>query len=87
MIINTFVFRKSDRMWVALCLENGFVGQGATKAAAAARLEEAIASFDDVACHEDVYQAPLSVRELHEFLTFDTARPTAASYELRAVYA
>jgi hypothetical protein len=25
-IINTFVFRKSARMWVALCLENGLVG-------------------------------------------------------------
>ena len=86
-MFNTFVFRKSGRVWVALCLENGLVGQGATKAAAEARLEEAVAAFDDVAGHEDVYQAPISVRELHEFLTLDAARPAAASYELRAVYA
>ncbi len=86
-MFNSFVFRKSGRIWVALCLENGLVGQGATKAAAAARLEEAIASCDEVADHEDIYQSPISVKELHEFLTFDAERPATSSYELRAVYA
>ena len=35
----------------------------------------------------DVYAAPLSIRERHEFLTYDTEQPTAERYELDAVYA
>ncbi len=84
----TFVFRKSGREWIALCLENGIVGQGATKAEAARKLKQAIESFNEVLDSEsDVYHAPISIRELHEFLTFDQARPSSVSYELRAVYA
>lgn len=84
----TFVFRKSGREWVALCLENGLVGQGATKTAAIQKLKQAIESLDEVLRSEsDVYHAPISVRELHEFLTFGEARPSRVSYELRAVYA
>jgi len=83
----TIVFRKSARQWVALCLENGLVGQGPTKERAAARLHEANASFDEgVQGQQDIYRSPISVQELHEFLTFDEAQPVA-SYELRAVYA
>lgn len=84
----TFLFRRSGRQWVALCLENGLVGQGETKEKAAARLHEAIASFNQALKEEpDIYHAPISVRELHEFLTFEQAEPPTTSYELRAVYA
>ncbi|WP_292834705.1 hypothetical protein [Nostoc sp. JL33] len=41
----TTVLRKSAGYWVALCLENGLVGQGINKAAAIKQLNEAIASF------------------------------------------
>jgi len=41
----TTVFRKSGDYWVALCLENGLVGQGATKKEAIDKLKEAIDSF------------------------------------------
>ncbi|MEI2690878.1 MAG: type II toxin-antitoxin system HicB family antitoxin [Anaerolineae bacterium] len=84
----TLLFRRSARQWVALCLENGLVGQGETKERAAARLHEAIASFDEAIDDEqDIYHAPISVKELHEFLTFEQAQPLTTSYELRAVYA
>jgi len=83
----TIVFRRSAGHWVALCLENGLVGQGTTKAKAADRLHEAITSFDEgTQGQQDVHRAPISVRELHEFLTFDEGQPVT-SYELRAVYA
>lgn len=83
----TIVFRKSAEQWVALCLENGLVGQGATKTKAAERLQQAIASFDEGTQDlRDVYRSSISVRELHEFLTFDEVQPVT-SYELRAVYA
>ncbi len=84
----TLLFRRSARQWVALCLENGLVGQGETKASAAAKLHEAIASFDEaLEDQQDIYHAPVSVKELHEFLTFDQVQPSTQSYELRAVYA
>jgi predicted RNase H-like HicB family nuclease len=84
----TLLFRRNARQWVALCLENGLVGQGETKERAAARLHEAIASFDEALEDEqDLYHAPISVKELHEFLTFGQAESPTTSYELRAVYA
>ena len=97
----TLLFRRSARQWVALCLENGLVGQGETKERAAARLHEAIASFDGqpglpgsqlaagphLHGQPDIYHAPISVKQLHEFLTFEQAQPLTTSYELRAVYA
>ena len=68
----TVVLRKSGSYWVALCLENGFVGQGNTKENAIEKLKEAIDSFGDVCKEEsEVYTAPLSIRELHEFLTVE----------------
>jgi predicted RNase H-like HicB family nuclease len=84
----TTVLRKSDDYWVALCLENGLVGQGKTKKKAIQKLKEAIDSYDEVArTDDDVYNAPLSIKELHEFLTVETREPGVQSYELRAVYA
>ena len=68
----TEVLRKSGDYWVALCLENGLVGQGNTKENAINKLRDAIDSFEDVRRTEkDVYDAPVSIKELHEFLTVE----------------
>jgi predicted RNase H-like HicB family nuclease len=84
----TAVLRKSDRYWVALCLENGLVGQADSKEGALARLKEAIDSFEDVRKEEsNVVSAPVSIGELHEFLTVDSTAPTLEPLELRALYA
>jgi predicted RNase H-like HicB family nuclease len=84
----TVVLRKSGVRWVALCLENGLVGQGYTKEDAVEKLKEAIDSFENVYKKEsDVYSAPLSIKELHEFLTVEGEKPVSEEYELRAVYA
>ena len=84
----TVVLRKSGNYWVALCLENGLVGQGNTKEKAIEKLKDAIDSFDAVYKEgKDVYTASLSIRELHEFLTVEGKKPASESYELRAVYA
>ena len=84
----TLVLRESGGYWVALCLENGLVGQGDTKEGAVEKLKEAIVSFEDVRIDEaDIYSAPLSVKELHEFLTVEGVEPVLEPFELRAVYA
>jgi predicted RNase H-like HicB family nuclease len=83
----TMVVRRSGDKWVTLCLENGVVGQGESKEEALRRLQEAIASFEEtVQAEEDAYSAPVSIRELHEFLTYEVEQPTAERYELCAVY-
>jgi predicted RNase H-like HicB family nuclease len=84
----TTVLRKSGDSYVALCLENGLVGQGKTKKKAIQKLKEALDSYEEVARTDtDVYNAPLSIKELHEFLTVEAREPSTESYELRAVYA
>ena len=84
----TMVFREHAGVWVVLCLENGLVGQGASKEDASRKLQEAIGSFEEVRKgEEDIYAAPISIRELHEFLTYDTNQPAAGRYELCAMYA
>lgn len=85
----SIIFRKSGQYWVALCLENGLVGQGITKDEAASKLKEAIESFEEVsATEEDVYSAPIPIRELHEFLNIqDKDTSEVRSFELRAIYA
>jgi len=84
----TVVLRKSGAYWVALCLENGLVGQGNTKDVAIIKLKEAVESFEDVCRKEDdVYSAPVAIKELHEFLTVEGEGPVSETYELRAVYA
>ncbi|KJR41607.1 hypothetical protein MCHI_002496, partial [Candidatus Magnetoovum chiemensis] len=63
----TAVLRQSECYWVALCLENGLVGQGESKKEAIYKLKESIASFEDICIsEEDVYKEPLSIKELHE---------------------
>jgi predicted RNase H-like HicB family nuclease len=82
------VLRRSGDYWVAICLENGLVGQGITKEAAIQKLKESINSFEDVHKTEgDVYCAPLAIKELHEFLTVEGKEPASETYELRAVCA
>ncbi len=85
----SIIFRKSGQYWVALCLENGLVGQGITKDEAASKLKEAIESFEEVSATEkDVYSAPIPIRELHEFLNIqDKDTSEVRSFELRAIYA
>jgi predicted RNase H-like HicB family nuclease len=84
----TTVLRSSGKYWVALCLENGLVGQGISKDAAIKKLREAIESFEESRHREsDVYTVPVSVGELHEFLTVEGKEPTSEQYELRAVNA
>jgi predicted RNase H-like HicB family nuclease len=83
----TVVLRESGNYWVALCLENGLVRQGNTKESAIEKLKESFYSFGDVCKEEsEVYTAPLSIKELHEFLTIEGKEPASESYELRAVY-
>jgi predicted RNase H-like HicB family nuclease len=84
----TIVLRKSGAYWVALCLENGLVGQGNTKEDAIGKLKEAIDSFEQEFRKDmDIHMAPLSIKELHEFLTVEGKEPVSEEYELRAVYA
>ena len=84
----TMVLRKSDDAWVALCLENGLVGQGRTKEESMRKLKEAIESFEEVQkTEEDVFGAPISIKELHEFLTIEGKELGSETFELRAVNA
>ena len=84
----TMVFRQAGANWLGLCLENGVVAQGATKSVARTRLDEALALLT-AAIDDDpaIYQAPLSIRDLHEFLTYAANDLPAQSYEMQAVYA
>ncbi len=84
----TFVLRKSSDYWVALCLENGLAGQGENKEEAIGKLKEAIESLKPIWESEpDVLTAPVSIKELHEFLTIEEPEPLTEAYELRAMYA
>ena len=84
----TTVLRKSGVYWVALCLENGIVGQGHTKGKAVAKLKEAINSIEEVRkADEDIYSAPLSIKELHEFLKVESVGSIPEPLEMRALYA
>ena len=79
----TTVLRKSGSYWVALCLENGIVGQGHTKETAVVKLKEAIASIEEVRkADEDIYSAPLSIKELHEFLKVEVLEAIPYSAQL-----
>jgi len=84
----TTVLRKSGPYWVALCLENGIVGQGYTKEKAVAKLKEAIDSIEEVRkVDENIYSAPLSIKELHEFLKIEGLEAIPEPLEMRALYA
>lgn len=82
----TVVFRQSIGYWVALCLENGIIGQGNTQETAINKLKEAIESFEDVYKSDtNIYKSPISIEELHEFLLLE--EQDSDIYELRKVYA
>lgn len=84
----TAVLRKSGPYWVALCLENGMIGQGDTKEAAIAKLKEAIDSVVEAQRTDSaVYSAPLLIKELHEFLTLEGVDAISEPLEMRALYA
>jgi len=84
----TTVLRKSGPYWVALCLENGIVGQGHTKETAVANLKEAIDSIEEVReVDKNIYSAPLSIKELHEFLMVEGLESVSEPLEMRALYA
>lgn len=84
----TAVLRKSNGYWVSLCLENGLVGQGNIKEEAIEKLKEAIDSFESLRkIDKDIYSAPVSIKELHEFLTVEDIEPVSKQLELRAIYA
>lgn len=84
----TVVLRKSDGYWVSLCLENGIVSQGDTKADSIKKLKEAVLSFEEANMNEsEIYNMPITIKELHEFLTVESKEPTSEKYELRALYA
>lgn len=64
----TVILRESVGYCVALCLENGIVGQGDNQENAISKLKEAIESFEEVYnAEENIYQASISIEELHEF--------------------
>lgn len=64
----TTILRKSAGYWVALCLENGLVGQGINQESAITQLNEAIASFLSVYKIElDIYYPSLTTVP-HPFL-------------------
>jgi predicted RNase H-like HicB family nuclease len=84
----TVVLRQSREYWVALCLENGIVGQGMTQDQAMTKLQEAVESFQEVYESEpNINSQPISIKELHKFLTVESAKPASETYEFRAVYA
>ncbi|MEH2406158.1 MAG: type II toxin-antitoxin system HicB family antitoxin [Nostoc sp.] len=84
----TVVLRQSSGYWVALCLENGIVGQGNTQEDAINKLKEAIESFELVYESEsNINKSPVSIDELHEFLFVEEKEQDLEIYELRKVYA
>ncbi|MEH2457619.1 type II toxin-antitoxin system HicB family antitoxin [Nostoc sp.] len=84
----TVVLRKSSGYWVALCLENGIIGQGNIQEDAINKLKEAIESFEVVYESEsNIYKSTVSIDELHEFLSFEETEQDLEIYELRKVYA
>ena len=70
------------------CLENGIIGQGDSKEGAITKVKEAIDSVEEMRKSEsDIYTAPVSIRDLHEFLTVESPEPLSEPMEMRALYA
>ena len=52
------------------------------------QLKEAIDSIEQARAEDrDIFSAPLSIKELHEFLTIEGVEPTTQAIEMRALYA
>jgi predicted RNase H-like HicB family nuclease len=84
----TIVLKKSASYWVALCLENGCLGQGHSREEAIGNLTDAIDSIVEARQTDaDIYSEPLSIKELHEFLTVEAPLPINMPLEMRTLYA
>jgi predicted RNase H-like HicB family nuclease len=84
----TIVLKKSASYWVALCLENGCVGQGSSRESAIENLKDAIDSMMEAKKTDpDIDSEPLSIKELHEFLTVEAPLPVTMPLEMRTLYA
>jgi predicted RNase H-like HicB family nuclease len=90
----TLILRQSGEYWVALCLENGIVGQGITQEVAIDKLQIAIDSMANIYKSEPEIVRSISIKELHEFLDLaesDRKNKTSTNnrevYELHKVYA
>lgn len=84
----TVVLRQSASYWVALCLENGLVGQGRNQEDSIKQLKEAIDSFQEAyEAEKNIYSTPISIEALHEFLSVEGVKPTSEKFELRAIHA
>ncbi len=73
----TAILKKSGKQFVALCLELGIVGSGATRPQALQSLQAAIDSYLDYASEVGLPDTrPIAISELHEILFYDSlAKP------------
>jgi predicted RNase H-like HicB family nuclease len=76
----TAVLKKSGNQFVALCLELGVVGCGATRPKAMKSLRDAIDSYLDYAKDAGLPDSrPVAISQLHEFIFLDKqAKPIRA---------
>jgi len=52
------------------------------------KLKDAIDSFEEARnTDKDIYSTPLSIKELHEFITVEGLEPISEPLEMRALYA
>jgi predicted RNase H-like HicB family nuclease len=84
----TVVFKKSNGYMLALCLENGITAQGDSKEEALKKLQEGIESVEEaIKEDEEIYNAPVPIKELHEFLTMESREIVSEQFELMAIHA
>ena len=84
----TSVLRRSGQYWVALCLENGLVGQGLSKQEALDKMKESIDSLMEVQSIEDkLCYTAIAINELHEFLTIEETDVKKEPFEMWTVNA
>jgi hypothetical protein len=66
----------------------GYSGYGYTKDIAIGKLRDAIASIEAIRKDDsDIYSEPLSIKELHEFLTVEGIEELSEPMEMRTLYA
>jgi predicted RNase H-like HicB family nuclease len=83
----TLLLRQSTEYWLALCLENGLIGQGTTQELAIAKLREAIDSMADIYELQPEIVKSISIPELHEFLEIaESDREQIDSSDRREIY-
>jgi predicted RNase H-like HicB family nuclease len=64
----TVVLRQSSGYWVALCLENGIVGQAEIREDAISKLQEAIESFKEAyQSKPNIHHAPFPLKNCTNF--------------------